>query len=139
MISSRLNFHCSLGTFLPTRLELFLPGTLNISFPRFAKSNFFPQNNTLWTNSPKQSSKNFSCCGRSRKRYSLEKRYFRLKGEIAFSGQVFYTDVKQRFWAFQRCLDLVSYCKIKDRICSNHFLLRRSGISPRLDKFFRSL
>ena len=120
MISSRLNFHCSLGTFLPTRLELFLPGTLNISFPRFAKSNFFPQNNTLWTNSPKQSSKNFSCCGRSRKRYSLEKRYFRLKGEIAFSGQVFYTDVKQRFWAFQRCLDLVSYCKIKDRICSKH-------------------
>ena len=28
--------------------------------------------------------------------------------------------MKQRFWAFQRRLDLVCYCKIKDRICSKH-------------------
>ena len=100
------------------------------------ESNFFPQNNMLWTNSLKQSSKNFSCCGCSRKRYSLEKRYFRLKGEIAFSGQVFYTDVKQRFWAFQQCLDLVSYCKIKDRICGKHIPSSKKRNFPSVGQVF---
>ena len=135
MISSRLNFHCSLGTFLPTRLDLFLPGTLNISFARFAKSNVFHKT-TRFGRTPKRSSKNFSCCARSRKRYLLEKRYFRLKGEIAFSGQVFYTDVKQRFWAFERCLDLVSYCKIKDRICSKHIPSSKKRKFPSIGRVF---
>ena len=54
------------------------------------------------------------------KTFQLLQKKFQADGEIGFSGQVFYTDVKQRFWAFQRCLDLVSYCKIKDRICSKH-------------------